>query len=474
MSQLDTGFPGGAPVRITLAVLGLLAAIGLVYAFRGVLAPFLLGFVLAYILTPLVDRMEASGLERTASILIIFATVFVVVGLVAVTAGGRLTGEIVELGERLLRREYTERELSLTNLGNEPLVGRLVLENDAQEFRIDYPTDGILELEAGTSRTVRLRFTPPDTSGAYAMLVIKTEGGQQQTRVALGGNGGLEKAGVDPATEDQTEQVGNLLVGARAVDFGTAGPNLLTNLSQSLTPIQPLVDRFLGEDFDMSRLVALHGRSVLSERLLIGTTELLGGLFSGLTFVVLVPFIAFFFLREGNAMTRGVIELVPNAYFELCLDLLHQISQQIGGYLRGQLLATSVVATLGIIGLQIIGVDYAVPLGLLAGIANMIPFLGPLIGIISATAVTVATGGGIGVVGQIVVLYLFVQGVDNFLVQPTIVARSVKMHPLAVLGAVMVGSQLMGIVGMLIAVPLFGIAKVSAQTLYAGLKGYRT
>jgi len=113
--------------------------------------------------------------------------------------------------------------------------------------------------------------------------------------------------------------------------------------------------------------------------------------------------------------------------------------------------------------------------GLLAGFANMIPFLGPLIGIISASIVALATGGtaAMGLVGKVIVIFLAIQLIDNILIQPTVVAKSVEMHPLMVLFVVMVGSQLMGIVGMLIAVPLTGIFKVTMQTIYAGIRGYR-
>jgi predicted PurR-regulated permease PerM len=70
-------------------------------------------------------------------------------------------------------------------------------------------------------------------------------------------------------------------------------------------------------------------------------------------------------------------------------------------------------------------------------------------------------------------MFLIIQLIDNVLIQPTMVAKSVELHPLVVLFVVMVGSQLMGIVGMLIAVPLTGIAKVSGQTIYEGVRQYR-
>ena len=157
------------------------------------------------------------------------------------------------------------------------------------------------------------------------------------------------------------------------------------------------------------------------------------------------------------------------------MNLLHQINGQIGGYIRGQILATSVVAILAVSGLSVIGLQYAFPVGLLAGFANMIPFLGPLIGIISASIVALATGGTVAMslVGKVVVIFLLIQIVDNILIQPTVVAKSVEMHPLMILFVVMVGSQLLVIVGMLIAVPLTGIVKVTVQSIYVGLRSYK-
>ena len=190
--------------------------------------------------------------------------------------------------------------------------------------------------------------------------------------------------------------------------------------------------------------------------------------------VVFVPFVAFFFLKEGRRITHGMIELVPNAYFELTLNLLHQINGQIGGYIRGQLLSVFLVASLSVTGLFIVGMPYFLPVGVLAGIANMIPYLGPLIGIVSATIVALAMGKGFGMVMWVIVVFLIIQIIDNILIQPMVVAKSVDLHPLIVLVVVMIGSDLMGIVGMLVAVPFTGILKVSGQTVYEGIKGYRT
>jgi predicted PurR-regulated permease PerM len=163
----------------------------------------------------------------------------------------------------------------------------------------------------------------------------------------------------------------------------------------------------LGEDLNLSALIEEQGSS-LAKKLLGGTTEVLGGVFSGITFVVIVPFVAFFLLKEGKRITHGLIELVPNEYFELCLNLLHQINGQIGGYIRGLILVTTAVGTLSVGGLLLVGLPYALPVGIVAGLANMIPFLGPLIGILSAAIVALATGGGIGMVWHVLIVFVII------------------------------------------------------------------
>jgi len=472
----------GKQVKIILGIGVLLGMVWFIVAIRGIMAPFALAFILAYVLGPLVDHMEGRGINRTGSILLVFLLVFTVLGLGVFKAGGKVTDEIIELSDEFLRKEMVEEELILTNKGDQPLVCELRWEDEGVDrpFSIVDSDELPIEIDPGLKEVVKLRFAPKNKAEAQNTLYLSSGVWPASVKIRVKGNASREgdRASTDvfwKTGEFKNEvQIYDLVLSATGIDFGRAGPNIISSISQKARDIQPMVQPYLGEDVDLAEFVTKQGRSLIDEKLLGGTTEVLGGVFSGITFVVIVPFVAFFFLKEGHRITRNLIELVPNAYFELCLNLLHQINGQIGGYIRGQILATSVVATLAVSGLFLIDMPYALPLGLLAGLANMIPFLGPLIGIISASIVALATGGGVAVVGKVVIVFLIIQMVDNVLIQPTVVAKSVEMHPLVVLFVVMVGSQLMGIVGMLIAVPVTGIIKVSTQTIYQGVKRYRT
>ena len=467
----------GRQFKILIGVGLLGVAFWFLFEIRGILLPFILAFLLAYMLAPLVDRLEARGLSRVLSILLIFILAFSGLILGLWQAGSKLTREMIDLSEQFLVKEEVDRDFSITNLRDRNIV---LTEISAIEEGAPFSLEGHIEfpLEVGPSerRLLRFRFSPgPDEKPATTNVLISSPSLAEPFELRLRGNTPL--AANDPfwsGNFSDSTLVRGIEFSGTGIDFGRAGRSIITRLSDEVDKVQGSVMGSLGVEgeFDISDWIRQQGRTI-AEKLLGGTSEVLGGVFSGLTFAVIVPFVAFFLLKEGKRITRGVIELVPNAYFELCLNLLHQINGQIGGYIRGLILATTVVGALSVGGLMLIGVPYALPVGIIAGLANMIPFLGPIIGIVSASIVALATGGGFGMVGHVLIVFALIQLIDNILVQPVVLAKSVDLHPLIVLFVVLVGGQLMGLKGMLIAVPMTGIIKVSTQTILEGVRRYR-
>ena len=189
---------------------------------------------------------------------------------------------------------------------------------------------------------------------------------------------------------------------------------------------------------------------------------------------MIVPLVLFFFLAEGRAIKRAFIELIPNAYFEMVLNLIYRIDQQLGGYIRGMVLSVLLISSISIFGLWIVGLRDFMVVGTIAGVANIIPYLGPLIGILAGTvsALLQYSTLGWGTILPVVDVFLAVQLFDNVFVQPVVVARSVNLHPLIVIFVVLVGSQMFGAMGMLLAVPMTAVLKVAVQTVYEGLRSY--
>ena len=473
----DSNFSWARLVKVLLGVIVLLGVGWFLYTIREILVPFVIAFILSYVLNPLVDRMEGRGLSRGASIGLIFVGV-VVIGVVGFfTVGKRLTEQVMDITEQFLRQETVVREFSVTNTGEETVAIDVVWKRMRPGKRfalVDQPVFPI-ELAPGARHTLQIRFSPRTTEPCEGVLRVSSPDLANPFELRVHGN--TTEAEQDefwsrPPDYMQRVNVQSLEFSLSGIDFGKAGPSIITRMSEVVSGLQPKLQGYLGVEVDLEKLVKERGREMMNA--LVGkSSAVVEGVFSGLALLVIVPFAVFFFLKEGRRITHELIELVPNAYFELCLNLIYQINGQIGGYLRGQMLETGIVALLSVVALTIIGLPNAIPIGLLAGMANMIPYLGPLIGGITASVMALSTDGGSSMVLYVIIAFAIIQMLDNLVVQPIIVAKSVDLHPMLVMLVVSIGSQLLGIMGMLVAVPLTGILKVSTQTIYRGIKGYR-
>lgn len=194
---------------------------------------------------------------------------------------------------------------------------------------------------------------------------------------------------------------------------------------------------------------------------------------SSFTLIITVPFITFFFLKDGRTIKKSIIQMVPNRYFEMSLNLLHKTSLQLGRYIRGQLLVSSIIATLSTIALYSLDIPYFFIIGVIAGLANMIPYFGPVVGAVPGVLVAIVEKGSMEAVVGVIIAFAMVQLLDNILVSPLIVSRSVQIHPLVVILVILIGSNAAGILGMLVAVPIFAVLQVIVKELIWSFKHYR-
>jgi predicted PurR-regulated permease PerM len=189
--------------------------------------------------------------------------------------------------------------------------------------------------------------------------------------------------------------------------------------------------------------------------------------------LVTVPFIIFFLLKDGIEMKKQFIRLVPNRYFEFSMDLIYKMDQQLGNYLRGQFVDALTFGTLATIALWLLDVKYFLFIGVFAGMANLIPYVGPIAGMIPAIAVSILDSGDAMRAVYVVLAFAGLKLIDDVVIQPFVVAKSVDLHPLLVLLAILIGGHLFGILGMLIAVPCAGFFKVVLFESVQTLKKYR-
>lgn len=201
--------------------------------------------------------------------------------------------------------------------------------------------------------------------------------------------------------------------------------------------------------------------------------ESLGGIAGFAVNLVIVPFVTYFILAEWDIALKKLIERVPNKYFEMTLNVFNKIQTDLVGYLRGWILDSVIVGILSIVAYSVVGVKYALLLGIVAGISNLIPYVGPFVGVIPAFFVSLAQFGDFRQFAPIIIQMLAVQMVDNTIIQPMCFAKTVDMHPLTVIIVLIVGNELMGVAGMLLAIPIATILKASAIETYWGLKNYQ-
>jgi predicted PurR-regulated permease PerM len=179
----------------------------------------------------------------------------------------------------------------------------------------------------------------------------------------------------------------------------------------------------------------------------------------------IIPFITFFLLKDGDKIKRLILRLVPARYYDTSIDLLHNIDLRIGRFIRGKIAESILLSILTSIGLKIIGIKYALLIGSIAGFANLVPYIGP-VGIAIPPILLAIYQFGI-FSGIVVAVFLAIlQFIDNMILVPFIVGKSVDLHPLVTIFVVFAGGKTFGLLGLIAAVPLASIIISMAQVVY--------
>ncbi len=188
--------------------------------------------------------------------------------------------------------------------------------------------------------------------------------------------------------------------------------------------------------------------------------------------LIIIPFISFFMVKDASRGIKNLIERLPNRYFEVTLNIVDNLMEELAGFVRGWLLDSVIIAIFMIIGYYFIGVRYPFILGIIAGIANLVPYIGPIAGVIPAIIVAFIQGGSTNLVLNIIFLTIIVQLIDNTVIQPWAFSNSISIHPLLVMLVILVGGDLGNVVGMLFAVPILTIIMVTTKQAYWGFTRY--
>lgn len=175
----------------------------------------------------------------------------------------------------------------------------------------------------------------------------------------------------------------------------------------------------------------------------------------------IIPFLTFYMMKDFQLIEKAALAIVPPKHRGRTVELLEQVDRTLGNYIRGQLLVCLITGSLAYLGYWLIGLPYPLLLASFVAVFNIIPFIGPFLGAIPAILMgsTVSLKMALIVIGVNVVVQLL----ENNVVSPQVVGRTLQLHPLIVIFALLVGGELAGIVGLILAVPVFAIMKVIVQ-----------
>ncbi|WP_280956780.1 AI-2E family transporter [Acetohalobium arabaticum] len=188
------------------------------------------------------------------------------------------------------------------------------------------------------------------------------------------------------------------------------------------------------------------------------TTEVIIGILSRFFSLIMAPILAFYMLKDIETIKKNFWTLIPKESRKDIKQLLKKIDKVLIDYLKGQLLVSVVVGLLSMLGLYLLDINFYLIIGIFAGIMNLIPYLGVVFGILPA--VFVASFKSFQSILEVIVMFAFVQQLEGSLISPKIVGDKVGLHPILIIFSLLVGGELLGIIGMLLAVPVAGIIKV--------------
>lgn len=190
-----------------------------------------------------------------------------------------------------------------------------------------------------------------------------------------------------------------------------------------------------------------------------------GALFTGLFNIVLIPVLSFYLLRDFDIMVERAGRLVPPQRRERVFLIARESDKALSNFLKGQTVVMLGLAIIWSVGLSIIGLEYALAIGVLSGILSFVPYLGPAVGVILG-GISALVQGDTWMLAGVGIVFVVSQGIENYFLTPKFVGDRIGLHPVMVIFSVMAGGQLFGFFGVLLALPVAAVVTVFARHFY--------
>ncbi len=180
--------------------------------------------------------------------------------------------------------------------------------------------------------------------------------------------------------------------------------------------------------------------------------------FSGVLDIVMIPIVTYYFLKDKEYFNKIVIQLIPKKWRTKVIEMAKDSDRVIGGFIRGKIIVAIFVGVLTAFGLYLLNINYAIIIGIITGIIDIIPYFGPVIAAIPATMIAFFQNP-IKVV-WVIILFVIVQQIEGDVIGPKVIGSSVGLHPVAIIFSLLMGGTFFGVIGMIVAVPVAGTVKV--------------
>ena len=187
------------------------------------------------------------------------------------------------------------------------------------------------------------------------------------------------------------------------------------------------------------------------------------GLFSNVFTFLIIPLVVYYVLRDMDNLKRSAVQFCPKKYRNWVIRIGSEMDSTLGAYFRGMLIICFLVGLLTYLGLALVGLDFALIFGFIAGLTNIIPYFGPIIGAIPAVLLGLLDSPALAL--KILIVYVIVQQLENQLIAPQVLGRSLGLHPLVVIFVLLLGGKLFGLAGLIFAVPFTAIIRILLKNI---------
>ena len=248
--------------------------------------------------------------------------------------------------------------------------------------------------------------------------------------------------------------------------------NVPSYLEDADKVIDDLVTKRLPDDFrpQLEQVLAQFSTqatawaSNISSKAVNWVSALISGTSQVIVALIIMPFMLFYLLRDGKGLRDYITQFLPNKLREPVGKVLSDVNQQLANYVRGQITVAVIVAIMFIIFFKIIGLRYAVALGVTAGVLNLVPYLGSFLAMIPALVLGLIAGPVMLL--KVIIVFIVEQTIEGRFVSPLILGSQLNIHPITILFVLLTSGSMFGIWGVLLGIPIYASAKVVISEIF--------